>query len=402
MKKIVLFIFIIVISSCNKIRDNYPQNKISVEVNIAKKINLSDFSHNIEYIRLRSNDSIFIGNIAKMISIDNQIFIFDDKVNRILIYNKNGEFKAQINKTGRGPGESLSILDFLVDSINKSIEIWDNGNRKIIKYDYTGNFLNERSLPLPNIANFGKFSDNSYVLFAGNHPNFGLSEDNPNNIFMIDSSNNVQTTFLPINNLKFLRLQIPNGLVQYRDGFNLTIPFDNNIYHITQDKCIAAYKLEFLNYAIPVNLFKNYKKLLKQDDQLALSKERRYIMNEINKKGYATGIENIFENEKIFFFQFFLTKQGTFSVFFNKETMETRTGIPDNDIDYGLFGQPVSLVNDTLFTIIQAGDLIKKVNDVNSDSLRNLNHNFIELKNICNSMSEFENPILAKFTLSVK
>jgi hypothetical protein len=126
----------------------------------------------------------------------------------------------------------------------------------------------------------------------------------------------------------------------------------------------------------------------------------RNVLREVNNNHYATGVCNVFENSKILFFQYSVPWVGIYSVIFKKNTKQTLVGIPENDIDYGIFGQPIALLNDTLITYIYPYDLSARIKSMESSKSYDVtNQKLIRLKKMSSLLEETGNPVIAKFVL---
>lgn len=399
MKSLCCITILIFFISCQNKNIDKETCQINVETVLAKNLLLSEFISDINYLPLESTNSIFIGNIKKVIFNSDNIFILDSEVNKILIFSNTGKFINQIIQTGRGPGECMHIVDFIFDSSNKTIEVLDDGNRKVAKFDLSGNLQNEISLPLSSIVNFDKFNDNLYIFNTCNSPNNNFFESEQYNLVLLDSNSNLVSRFLPIKDLRYLRRQSSNGFNKYENGINVIIPFDNNIYHVTPEKCFSTYKINFENFNIPDELFEEYNISLEEEDPKVRSLAMRKFMQQINENGYSTGVETFFENSNLIFFRYNLPRKGSFCGFYNKQDQTTIVGIPFNDIDYGIFGDPIGLIKDTLYTVIQPIDLISKIEKNKVNKSINKNQDFIKLYEFSNSIKENDNPVILKFLL---
>ncbi len=72
---------------------------------------------------------------------DSLIFILDPKAVRVLIFNRNGKFMNSIGERGRGPGELLTIRDFIYSAERKALLLFDNKTVKEFLLD--GTFIKE-------------------------------------------------------------------------------------------------------------------------------------------------------------------------------------------------------------------------------------------------------------------
>ena len=395
-----LLLWVLFLPACNDPK-SIPESEVEeilVQTEIGKTMLLSEFCTEVSYRRLQTDNLNSIGTIDKMILHKNRIYILDSKTNKIFVYNKNGDFITQTNNNGRGPGEYLNISDFLIDSLNDNIELWDNGNKKLIKMDRDCNFLNEKPFSLY-VDKFCKLSSNSYLYYACNYLNPEFFDKESFNAIILDSSNNLISSHLPIKETRYLKLGENNAFVKYGNGVNIIIPFDNQLYHVSLNGSKAKYKIKFLNYNLPDDFLESYNKI-DVNDRAGISMGGIQLFNEVNKNSYASGIHNIFENDKILFFQYRVPKVANFTTIYSKKTKKVSVGIPENDLDLGLFGEPVTLNGDTLITYIYPSELIKRVKTMESSNSSKFSSKYLDLKKLSDSLQESENPILVKFVLS--
>lgn len=399
MKVLTLLLCLLILSACNnpKSKLKYEVDEILVTTEKGNPLILSDFCSKVSYRRLQTDNLNPIGTIDKIILHRDRIYILDSKTKKIFVFNQNGNFLTQINKFGRGPGEYSNISDFLIDSINDNIELWDNGNKKIIKMDREGNFLNENPFSLY-VDKFCKLSSNSYLFYACNYLNPDFFNDESFNAILLDSSNNLMSSYLPIHETRYLKSGENNLFVKYGNGVNIIVPFDNQLYHVSLTGIKVKYKIKFLNYNLPDDFLESYKNI-DVNDRAAISQGFRQLINEVNENSYAGGIHNVFENDKILFFQYRVPKMANFTTIYSKKTKKVSVGIPENDLDLGLFGEPMALNGDTLITYIYPSDLINKFQSIESSNSSKFSSKYLDLKSLSESWHEDENPILVKFVL---
>jgi len=103
---------------------------------------------NIKTIFLETNDSCLIGDISKIRTCDQHIYILDDRIAKsLLVFDMNGRFIRRIGAVGGGPGEFVEPSDFTIDKENKTIYILDDPSQRINKYSLvSGGFINSINL----------------------------------------------------------------------------------------------------------------------------------------------------------------------------------------------------------------------------------------------------------------
>lgn len=71
--------------------------------------NLSDV------VRLESNKSCVVNSIDKILSVDDELFIFNSQRDEVAVFGLDGRHHRTINKVGRGKGEYIQLMDFTYD-----------------------------------------------------------------------------------------------------------------------------------------------------------------------------------------------------------------------------------------------------------------------------------------------
>lgn len=138
------FIFILLLStSCNNIdKKNNVQSTI-IDFQTLHQINYSQIEKQIIkekiYINLEAEEDSFLFNKIDNIKINNdRIFIQDERLKSLLVFNMDGQGITKVGTFGRGPGEYTNIADFDIDH-NGYIYILDGQQDKLNIYnpDYT-------------------------------------------------------------------------------------------------------------------------------------------------------------------------------------------------------------------------------------------------------------------------
>ena len=141
--------FALIVTSC--------QNTHNKAVNIKEGLLLLNFDSQsestffsdrifgkIEMTLLDTDDNWLVGAYPYLLSDTHQYFIRDDQQQIVFQFDKGGKFINSIGRQGNGPEEYLEIQDIILVPENKIVEILDR-NGKIIKYDYSGQFISSQS-----------------------------------------------------------------------------------------------------------------------------------------------------------------------------------------------------------------------------------------------------------------
>lgn len=147
-RSIYFYLFIVlIVYSCTYDKSDKNVNSISIkDSDFNKKYKLSEIIDSVLLIPLETNDSCLIGNISKILMSGDTICILDEKVNRILYFDKQGKFISAISHIGRAPFEYLSLDDFCRLS-NGNIAVVNSSIKKLIIYNSKGEGVAVQRLP---------------------------------------------------------------------------------------------------------------------------------------------------------------------------------------------------------------------------------------------------------------
>ena len=140
MKKIIVYIFLLLLVSCNNPRNNYLKELEDRTLTLleydycSKKNHLHEFD-SVTFVPLETNERSLISSITKILYKNETYYIFDKVQAMIFLFNDNGSYITKIHNIGSGPGEYADISDFDIDA-DLNIYISSIVGRKIIKYKY--------------------------------------------------------------------------------------------------------------------------------------------------------------------------------------------------------------------------------------------------------------------------
>ena len=108
-------------------------------------------------IKLEQTKNSLVGEIIKLEFFNDYIFVQDESFQGLLIFDIEGNFVKTFNKQGKGPGEYMSFRDFIIDTENNTIEVFDKPNNKILVYDVSDfGFKGSFSVPVEFVFRFIK------------------------------------------------------------------------------------------------------------------------------------------------------------------------------------------------------------------------------------------------------
>jgi hypothetical protein len=103
---------------------------------------LNDIALDIDYIKLETSDSSYIGDIHQLDKDGSDLFILDRHY-KITHFNDKGCFVNTIGQIGEGPGEFLEPIAFALFPKKEIIAVYDVAKKKIILFNYTADYISE-------------------------------------------------------------------------------------------------------------------------------------------------------------------------------------------------------------------------------------------------------------------
>ncbi len=190
-------------------------------------INLSSFIEIKDIIPLETHESCLIGQMEKIVKEKENIYVKSSN-QPLLLFDNNGKFKYHIGKTGTGPQEYLTVIDF--DVTDSSVYILSP--KKIQIFNQHGDF--ESSIPINLNASGIQVIGNKILLFA-------LGEKHV--IYLLDRKGNTEHSILERN--QALRLTRANPFVRYGQKILFAQGRSNDI--LSYDTANDAFeKMQFL------------------------------------------------------------------------------------------------------------------------------------------------------------
>lgn len=154
-----------IIISCAKINDyeiknndglRSVYNKISYSEEIVESTQLSEY-------KIEFNDSTNFKTINEAdVDRHGKIYMSDDDLSRIYIFNKEGKFESMFGRKGKGPGEIDYLFSFFV--IEDTVFISQPSQRKLDKYSLSGQFYGANYYPDSKLLPKKIVKSNSFVI----------------------------------------------------------------------------------------------------------------------------------------------------------------------------------------------------------------------------------------------
>lgn len=162
------YIFIIVSLFCISCEEVRVKDGVqSIPIDITKKYPIVDIQIK-RIIPLELTKESAFRRAHKIIESSQHYFVMDRSVNKVYVFDKEGQFLEAIDRAGNGPGEYTTITDIDIDPYTKSLHILDPRGKLIgLALDDFSNVTDEiLFLGIRNVTNFQLLNEDMIVLYT--------------------------------------------------------------------------------------------------------------------------------------------------------------------------------------------------------------------------------------------
>ena len=382
-KNIYIFIVIgiILVSACKGTKtEESNMDIIEIDLDQAKQISFTEWFDSIQIVPLETTDQSLIkgyfGLPDQVIFYGDLIYIFDEQLRHILVFDNNGKF---INSTshlrGQGPSEYTGVADFDVNDLTGNLII-SNPPTEIIIYNTDLEFVSRHDMsnnlwPVSGI----KLISNDIALFYNSR-----KEDNELvNVFSI-KENKVIKKICPIENGGKAKRTISTRLNYNFYKINDTLCFIPRFSH-NQVFYYDPVKVEFfprMEFKIKQNAFSSSKLSQNQNDSY-------YNIDILKSNDYAF-LYDIKETDR-YYFSSILYREKTYINKYDKVTGKNQV-IDLPFLERQTLSPDMLIKDNVLYQFIPAPDAGFDVRNIKHLSEKNIR--------ILENMSEDDNPCIVK------
>jgi hypothetical protein len=393
-----------------------PLINIDIEANIKnmKKLNLSQFSVNICYVPLETNEQVLISNTRDFDISKDKILATDN--NALFLFDLKGKFLTKFGSKGRGPGEYQFIRDLTISN-NKKIYL--KSLYDLFEFDINGKFVRKYA----NIFRTNDYFFSDYYLindslFFGNLPN--STGKNVYKASIINKQGKAIQTFK--NYIQFAREQGRGFRTEdelayfsiYKNEMLFKGSYNDTLFQLSdQLRLIPKYLLNFGKYTDPLS--ERGKSLTEWNSQLYIKLNKFYQTESYlflvcdfgkyfpakrlspKKLKLPTGkvIDSWYIGQKVLGIYDKKAKEISFSKPTNTDNSLFATGLY-NDVDAGPRFLPEKMINDS--TIVMWIEAKEFKDHIASDDFKNYIPKYPEkkrqLEELAKNVKVFDNPIL--------
>lgn len=107
-----------------------------------REVPLSEFAEGVEFIRFETSEESLLGRIMDIQITKDYIFLHHNGIGLLTQYTRDGKFVRHFGTLGRGPQEYILMRKFSIDEENELVYIHTNWTRKILVYNFNGEYVN--------------------------------------------------------------------------------------------------------------------------------------------------------------------------------------------------------------------------------------------------------------------
>ena len=263
----------------NKAKDIPVEKTIRIDSELSKK-NKGDCDkmidiESVSFIPLKMPENDLIGNIKKILFINDTIVILDRVREAVLFFDEKGNFLSKISRKGRGPGEYHSISNISITAPD-TLNVLDLLMRSVKQYSFSGDFLGEKKLDKWGYPS-GYLKRGAYEYFAVYSAY--LAEEKDLYYLNIHGENGEKTGYFPFMETVLSSSDKPTYFFTNGEAWYYRQFFDDTIYRLEGDKLIAAYRFDFGENAYPGETLLKAKTI---DEFNRLLSRKKYVGNIFN------------------------------------------------------------------------------------------------------------------------
>lgn len=219
-----------------------------------REVPLSEIAESVEFIQLEKTAKSLLGRISDIQITKDYIFIKHNGSPLLTQFDRAGKFVRRFGTAGRGPKEYALMRKFSVDEKNELVYIHTNWTRKILVFNFVGEYV--KSLAFAAVTNplVSWSRDNFLVCFNtpynGNEP-YIFSEINENGDTIQTIKNHI---FWDKNELSQMMVSYWGRNVFYRFNNKLHMKswYNDTVYtYNEQNKIVPKYFIDLKEHKIP-------------------------------------------------------------------------------------------------------------------------------------------------------
>jgi len=104
---------------------------------------LCSFSDDVPYIKLKTPANSFVKSIRDIQISKDKLFIHEGVSQKVMVFDKDGNFIKQIGRVGRSPNEYIHLRSFCVDKNNEDLLLYTGDFGDVFRFNINGEVKNK-------------------------------------------------------------------------------------------------------------------------------------------------------------------------------------------------------------------------------------------------------------------
>lgn len=236
LKSVSIAVALLSLASCFTSSEDRTEKVCNISIDLtATNAKPSDFFDGWHYTALETNDDSFFGEIEQFAINDSTIIVGSGGT--VFLFDRDGKFRRKFIHKGQGPGEYSEIDDLKIR--NNHIVVLCRGYRKLLFYDFNGNYV--RSCILPYYYEDFDYYGHSNIYLANNGDNkegFEFYE------YSIEKEDTI-ASLLKCDEEFFSHRNFKPFLGKGKDCLYASTMYDHTVYKITGDTIYPIVSYDF-------------------------------------------------------------------------------------------------------------------------------------------------------------
>jgi hypothetical protein len=383
MKSLLLSLLLIFSSiSCElSEKENRAVNELKVDLELNSSIPFNQLINDLELIPLETNDSLVIGDIFKIDTDQDFLYLLDTRFEEVFIFNFEGKGIGKISSTGKGIGEYVRADDFCLGPLN-TIFILDTIQKKILQFNRTNwAFIREFRITF-DCVKFETLNDSLFVFFRG-LPIAG--EGDKYQIYITDFDGDIINKHLDYDKGTSACFSPYSPLQKLGTEISIMPIYEQNIYKIDSNlELLPKFRLDLGKYNIDKALLLGSRDYTHSSDWLMLK-------NLPNMPYYI----NYYESPT-FYHLFFYVNDYYYNVIYKKDANSyiSFESLSNNPIGYN--GRPIGVTKNGFFlAAMNPGILL--TSELFKDDSHQKYPNLAEEQKKLKSLKNLDNQVIVKY-----
>ena len=393
-KQAIIFLFLFLgCSSVEQSKDSSTEDmEIRINPNSRQKedLTLSEIIDSISYIPLETNENCLLGTIRRDFIYSENYILVNNTNSKLYLFNRTGNFIAQIGDIGAGPGEYLYAGTDIayIDELNKQIAITIYPKRSIYYYDLKGKFIKSIPLPFEDVRGTIEYFNSFYIMQEANY--YGKI---PYTYTVLDTAFNIITQ-----KIKPVQYSLKSGNMAFTAGPAFSRYIYNDQVHIRENMLNDTLYLVNNDFSFVPKYIINAGKYdvtvdIRSDDALRFLKEAKNCVI----------LWSVFETHDYLFILYEYQNKRIPCYYHKKEKKvihitSSSSGIP-NDFDGGLDFWPVYQNNKEVVAIYDAYLFIEQKKNADNPKLQGSEKAIRRFGQMTQQLKADDNPVIVIVTL---